>query len=212
MKEIIEKFINSFNEKFHEYLDENLDIKEKDKKIKKLSDWDLSCITDKNKITPEVLKSMEDFIKGFPCFKNVGILLTKRSDPIYLGWHNINAKPCLHLMAFVSNQIFAPFIDIQINVQNDLLRSTYSGVSNEDFDDWIILTNWRKQLNGSIFKQNNEDDVQLMLPAFKLSKREKIRKLSLEKNIDELEPFFEEYFKDKSSYSDVVAFLKENHQ
>jgi hypothetical protein len=198
LKEIktrIQRFIKEFNDKFGDFLAEEMKI-EKDA-TSKYSDWDLECRVNE-KINEEVLRDMEKFVKDFSGFVNVGLILTKK-DKLKERSHHFLKKDYLHLMGFIANEQHSPFVDLHIFASNEILRKTYSNFIEKDFDDWITLTMWRKILSGSF--SNFESNRSLLSSIIKINKEDGEKEIS-----DKLI----EYFKNRNEYKEAVDFLLQN--
>lgn len=213
MNEAIAKFITEFESKFGSYLDPQIKYRGQESRTsplytsyftifkgeKEYSDWDLHCCAN-TRLDIKALSSIEKFVRAFPNFSCVGLVLTTLTahSGYEFSYHYVNTSNVLHLMGFINKAKTAPFFDFHAeNIPNHLLRSLHGNTSSQEFIDWIMLTYWRKW-------QNNRDHPDLpgllsvILLCFKKSEQVPIENNPV--------GFFQKHLRGR--YSEAVDFLK----
>ncbi|MBI2285606.1 hypothetical protein HYU82_02180 [Candidatus Saccharibacteria bacterium] len=121
-----------------------------DKEKQKYSDWDLECWLKPDVLEADV-KQIEEFVRSLKGFSDVGHLLTFSEK--YRSWHFQHAAttPGLVLMGFMVNEPFAPFLDFHAFFSNtQIIERLYTGKDDNEIESWLIITAWRKLLNGDL--------------------------------------------------------------
>jgi len=156
--EIIQNFIDNFNNEFGEYLwpmpDRNLDPGSQSIKFlnvylptKKYSDWDIHCYLKPEYRKEEIIRKIELYIFSYHGLLNQAIFICKSSN-LSGVWQHINNMDALQIMAFMENESDAPFFDFTLfGVGKELIKSMYSVISDEGSIYWSFLTAWRKLKN-----------------------------------------------------------------
>lgn len=172
---------------------------------KKYSDWDLFYWFDSNLVSIQTVKDVENFIRSYEGFKNVGVLITTADKYLHL-WHNTRrpafenstALDSLPFMAFMPNETQHPFFDLHISgINNHILQEYYNDKTDDELIDWLMLTIWRKYKNGATTEEVTKMVKNYLSQSFPTEEQDILNNPS---------EFFKKYLSNKIQ-SDIINFL-----